>query len=352
MSRPPARLFPASAAGRPLLGISACLGGENVRYDGVALRHDWIVGTLARHVRLVPLCPEVAIGMGVPREPIRLVQHGNAVRAEGVRDSRLDVTAPLAAYGVRMAETHAALCGYLFKARSPSCGPAGVPLFRAGSALPGADGGGVYAAQWQALRPELPVEEEGALGDPERWDRFVEGVFALHRWRTWMRGGATAERMRGFHAAHRNVLLTRGRLALEALERRVARMESEPGTAHAAAGTAHAASRTAHAASGTAHAASGTAASYLLAFMEIVRRPAGRRGHLRALTALAAPLKLDRASRRELSAALEAFRRGQAPRLVPLTLLRHHLRRADEAAWRRDAYLNPLPHELALRGGM
>lgn len=156
------------------IGVSSCLLGQRVRYDGGHKRNQWIARTLARHFELVPVCPEVAIGMGVPRPPIHLVKRGTIVRAIGVEDDAPDVTRALIRYGREMARTLDDLCGYVFKSRSPSCGIEGV-------AVQGARGkthAGLYAHAFMQVRPRLPFEDEDRLRDPAVRAQFLARVRA------------------------------------------------------------------------------------------------------------------------------------------------------------------------------
>jgi uncharacterized protein YbbK (DUF523 family) len=168
---------------RPHIGVSSCLLGERVRYDGGHKRNPWIVRMLARHFELVPICPEVAIGLGVPRPPIRLVQRGDGVRALGVHGNGPDVTAKLNRCGNSIARQHADLCGYIFKTRSPSCGMAGVPLHDTTGHVVG-NATGIYAAAFMRGQPLLPVEDEEGLADPARRRDFVARVRAYASRRT------------------------------------------------------------------------------------------------------------------------------------------------------------------------
>lgn len=156
------------------IGVSSCLLGQKVRYNGGHKRDNWIARTLARHFELVPICPEVAIGLGVPRAPIQLVRRGNRVRAVGVDDDSLDVTRALTRYGRDMGRALDDLCGYVFKAHSPSCAMAGV-------AVRGAHGkthAGLYAYALMKARPGLPVEDEDRLRDPAVRAQFLARVRA------------------------------------------------------------------------------------------------------------------------------------------------------------------------------
>ena len=162
------------------IGISSCLLGQSVRYDGGHRHNETIVATFGKNFDLVPFCPEVAIGLGVPRAPIRLIRDTHGTRARGIADPALDVTHRLVAYAEKVATELPDVCGYIFKAGSPSCGMQGVPVFGAeGVAL--AAGAGVYAATLMQLLPGLPFEDEERLSDPVIREHFIERVLVYHR---------------------------------------------------------------------------------------------------------------------------------------------------------------------------
>jgi len=157
------------------IGVSSCLLGEQVRYDGGHRHNDTITTILSRYFTLVPFCPEVAVGMGIPRPPIHLVKTNHGIRARGVENPQQDMTAVLAEYGRKIALETSTLCGYIFKARSPSCGITDVPLFDEHNKLIG-QGQGLFAAQIRLHHPELPVMDETALTEEELRERFIQAV--------------------------------------------------------------------------------------------------------------------------------------------------------------------------------
>jgi len=161
--------------GRVRLGISSCLLGNEVRYDGGHKRDRFIVGTLGEYFEFVPVCPEMAIGLGVPRQPIRLRGQPDSIRVVGVDDDQLDVTGELRDYGRRMARELNDISGYVLKSKSPSCGMERVKLY-ADSGAPSSLGVGQYAAALMEAYPELPLEEEGRLCDPVLRENFIERV--------------------------------------------------------------------------------------------------------------------------------------------------------------------------------
>jgi len=163
------------------VGISSCLLGEQVRYDGGDKYNPLINTLLAELFEFRPCCPEVAIGLGVPRDPIRLVRTDRGIRVKGVHNPAIDVTHKLQVYGNDRATEWADICGYIFKARSPSCGMAGVTTWTAAGMQLGMDGSGAFAATLISARPDLPVTDEVCLQDPLQRVRFIESVVACYR---------------------------------------------------------------------------------------------------------------------------------------------------------------------------
>lgn len=166
---------------RILVGVSACLLGEPVRYDGTDQRDPYVCGELARAFRLVPICPEMELGLGAPRRPIRLVRTDEGVRVRDAEDPdnpELDLTEQFRELAEALAPLLARLSGYVFKSRSPSCGVRDVGLYgRGGGSRPVATG--EFARLVMALYPRLPLVDERQLADPEQRLRFLRRVIAL-----------------------------------------------------------------------------------------------------------------------------------------------------------------------------
>jgi uncharacterized protein YbbK (DUF523 family) len=174
------------------IGVSSCLLGAAVRYDGQHKRNDFLVDELGPLVEWVPVCPEVEVGMGVPRESVRLARGPRGIPPRVPilmlgNQSGADWTARMEAFAARRVEelAEAELSGYVLKSRSPSCGLEGVPLFPDGDAAsrPSNDGVGLFAAELLRRLPNLPIEEEARLADPRLRARFIERVFGYDRWR-------------------------------------------------------------------------------------------------------------------------------------------------------------------------
>ena len=290
-----------------------------MRYDGGHKREAWIAGPLAEHFELVPLCPEVAIGLGTPRPPIHLVRVDGEVRAQGVADPGRDVGDALRGYARSMAERLAdTVSGYVFKAASPSCGMEGVAVHDTRGKRVG-QSAGAYAGALRSALPLLPCEEEGRLRDPERRERFIGRVLVHERWRRLERAGLTPAKLVAFHTAHKFLVLAHHPGAYRRLGRLVARAGGSDLDA--------------------------LAAEYARELMAALARGATRGGHANVIEHLFGFLSrhLDAAQRAEMVEALAGYRAGSLPRAAPLALLERHLRRHPNPYLEGQVYLQPLP---------
>jgi uncharacterized protein YbgA (DUF1722 family)/uncharacterized protein YbbK (DUF523 family) len=311
---------------RPIrIGISACLLGERVRFDGGHKRDAVLAETFGRFVEWVPVCPEVECGFGTPRESMRLVRAGTDVRLLTVKTAT-DLTASLKAFSrSRVAALgREELSGFVLKKDSPSCGLARVKVY-GGHGVPARDGRGVFAAELVDANPHLPIEEEGRLADPRLRDNFVERVFAYWRLRGLFAARWTVGDLVRFHTAHKLLLLAHSTDAyrhlgrLVAAARRIRRRDVEQ--------------------------------RYVERFMQALVQLATSLRHANVLQHMAGYFKdrLDAASKRELAETIDDYRRGLVPLVVPITLVRHHVRMLDVTYLTAQTYLEPHPKELMLR---
>jgi uncharacterized protein YbgA (DUF1722 family)/uncharacterized protein YbbK (DUF523 family) len=307
------------------IGISTCLLGEKVRFDGGHKRDPFLVDTFGRHVEWLPVCPEVDIGLGTPREPIRLARKGDGIRLVGVR-SETDHTDAMRAYAARKAEELATLdlCGYILKKDSPSCGMERVKVYDPNGS-PARTGRGVFAEALLQRLPGLPVEEEGRLSDPRLRDNFVERVFAYRRLRDLFSSRWTVGALVRFHTAHKLVLLAHSPKAYADLGRLVAGASSLPRR--------------------------DVRGRYESEFMEALGVVATPKRHVNVLHHMLGYFRdtLDGASRGELAASIQDYGHGLVPLIVPITLFRHHVRVLKVAYLSGQVYLDPHPKELMLR---
>jgi uncharacterized protein YbgA (DUF1722 family)/uncharacterized protein YbbK (DUF523 family) len=309
----------------PRIGISACLLGHKVRYDGADKRDAFLADTVGRYVEWVPVCPELEIGMGVPREPVRLVGTNASPRMVAERSGR-DWTLTMRRFGAKRARDLAALgiCGYIFKKDSPSCGMERVRVYGK-SGMPARQGRGLFAATVIQRSALLPVEEEGRLTDPALRENFIERVFAYHRWQRAIEKQKSLRSLTAFHTAHKFILLAHS----EHHYRRLGRIVAE------------------------AHKSSISEAYELYGrlFMEALAVQTTVKKHCNVLQHMIGYFskRLSADERSELVEQVADFRRQWAPLIVPLTLVRHYVRKYRVAYLEQQVYLEPSPKELMLR---
>ena len=307
------------------VGVSSCLLGEEVRYDGGHKRDAFLTRDLARHVRLVPLCPEIEIGLGVPRETIRLERHGGEVRLVAPA-SGADHTESMSRFSRAAAERIAAagLDGYVLKKSSPSCGMERVKVYDENGS-PSPTGRGLFAEALIERLPLLPLEEEGRLRDPRLRERFAERVFGHARVRRFFAGPWAPSALVAFHTAEK--LLVRVHDPPLAVE--LGRLVAEAGT----------------------RPREEIAVRYAELHARALARPATPGRHQDVLEHLAGHVKeeVSGADRAELQEAIVDFREGIVPLAVPLALLRRHIRAASAQWAAAQVYLEPAPKDLALR---
>jgi uncharacterized protein YbgA (DUF1722 family)/uncharacterized protein YbbK (DUF523 family) len=295
------------AGTRPRVGVSSCLLGEEVRFDGGHKRFRFLTDELDRYVDWVPYCPEIEIGLGTPREPIRVTAGGRLVNRSGTADH----TASMAALPLP-----SGIDGYVFKAKSPSCGVRGIPRYGAS----GVYGPGLYAERVVAAFPLLAVEDEGRLNDAGLREAFVERVFAAARLRALLSGPWEPRDLVAFHARHKLQLLAHDPSRYQAAGRVVASAVVSP-------------------------------AAYGELFLAAMAQRATRGRNANAL--LHAYSRIGRSIARPLGADLvgriDAYRRGEVPLSVPVALLAHYASGGGLPWLAEQTYLAPFPAELRLR---
>ena len=293
-----------------------------MRYDGGHKRHDFVMDSLRPFVTFVPVCPELEIGLGVPREPIHLVREAGALRLVG-RTSGRDHTAAMTRYAGRRVRALVGdgLHGYILKRDSPSCGMERVKVRAAGGGVE-KNGRGLFAEALLRAMPHLPVEEEGRLEDPRLRENFLERVFACRRLRTLFSRRWTAGDLVRAHTAEKMLLLAHDRAAYEELGRLVA----------APRGTSR----------------EGLRERYEAIFMAGLRRIATPARHANVLQHMAGHLHdhLDPGERAELAGLVDDYRRGIVSRIAPVTLVRHHVMKHHITYLAGQTYLEPHPREL------
>lgn len=309
------------------VGISTCLLGQKVRFDGGHKHDRYLTDILGAYFEFVPVCPELEVGMGVPREAVRLVGTAGAPRLVGVRSGEdwTDRMERLAARRVAQLE-RMGLSGYILKKDSPSCGMERVKVYGEGEgAAPERTGVGLFARALMGRLALLPVEEEGRLNDARLRENFIVRVFAYHRVQGLFRGRWTRGEVVAFHAAHKLLLMAHSPRHYTELGRLVARVKDLPAAAFRD--------------------------RYCALFMEGLRARATTRKHVNVMHHIVGYLRghVAPAERDDILAVIEDYRRELVPLIVPMTLLRHYVRRHGLAYIADQVYLSPHPKELMLR---
>jgi len=309
---------------RPRLAVSSCLLGQSVRYDGRHKRHDWLVDTLGRCVDFESLCPEVSIGLGIPRGPLHLTGDSEHPRVCAVTSPDRDVTAALQAEGRAVAATLGGVAGYVFKSRSPSCGLSHVSVLTETCEVV-RNGRGVYARTIQEACPHLPVEEESRLDDAALRENFVNRLYTYQRWLTLSDEGLSAPRLLDFHARHKYLLMAHSPDGCRRLGRLLSRLRDVDLLV--------------------------LAKEYLAGLMRALMLDSGTTRHFNVLQHISGYLKQRIAASDEskLVAVLEAYRHGEVPLAVPVMCLRRHIHCCPDEYIGKQWYLWPYPDELELR---
>lgn len=306
------------------IGISACLLGESVRYDGGHKHDAFLVDVLGPYVQWVSVCPELEAGLGVPRPTMRLERSSAGTRLITPATGE-DHTEAMHRFAERRVKRLADddLCGYVLKKDSPSCGMERVRVYRKGT--PDRSGRGLFAEALLRRFPHLPVEEEGRLKDPALRENFIERVFAYRRLRSFFCGRWSVGGLVAFHTAHELQLLSHSPAHYEKLGQLVARAKTR----------------------GRDDLRQRYEADFMAA-LAVLARP---RRQVNVLQHMAGYVRsrLDAASRRELEGVIEDYRRGIVPLIVPITLVRHHVRALGVESLEGQMYLEPHPKELMLR---
>ncbi|ADH87277.1 YbgA family protein [Desulfurivibrio alkaliphilus] len=307
------------------IGISACLLGQAVRYDGGHKLDAFLTGTLGRFVTFVPVCPETECGLGVPREAMRLVGDPASPRLVTIR-SGIDHTEKMQKWSIRRVEELAKenLCGFIFKSRSPSSGMERVKVY-AGEGAPAKTGVGLFAKAFMERFPLLPVEDEGRLHDPVLRENWITRIFVLRRWRELLAANHSRGGLVAFHTRHKLLLLSHSEKQYRAMGKLVAAAKN--------------------------YSPSELFNQYETLLMETLRLKSTKAKHGNVLLHALGHFKkmLSSEEKQEMVAIIDSYRKDLVPLIVPITLLNHYVRKYREPYLAGQVYLNPHPLELKLR---
>jgi uncharacterized protein YbgA (DUF1722 family)/uncharacterized protein YbbK (DUF523 family) len=307
------------------LGISRCLLGDEVRFDGGHKRDDFLTDVFGRYVEWVPVCPEVEAGLGTPREAMRLTGDPHRPRLVTIKSGTDHTRAVERMTENRIQELEVLdLSGYVFKKGSPSCGIERVRIYNE-HGIPNRNGVGLFARAFIEQFPLIPVEEEGRLCDPTLRENFIERVFCYRRWQDLVQNGVTRQALVQFHTIHKYLLLAHSPQQYEVLGRLV-------GQAHQ-------------------HRPKDLTCQYGELFMKALAVKATVRKHVNVLQHILGYFKerLGAHEKAELLGVIRDYHQELTPLVVPLTLIKHYVKIFDVGYILDQVYLNPHPKELMLR---
>ena len=307
------------------LGISRCLLGDEVRFDGGHKRDRFLTDVFGRYVEWVPVCPEVEAGLGTPREAMRLVGDLRHPRLLTIKSGRDHTNALATMTARRLGELNELdLSGYIFKQGSPSCGIERVRIYTE-QGMPGHNGAGLFARAFVGQFPLIPVEEEGRLCDAPLRENFIERVFCYRRYQDLLQNGVTRQAVVRFHTIHKYLLLAHSTQHYQQLGRLVGQAER--------------------------YRPKELALKYGELFMKALAVKATVRKHVNVLQHILGYFKtqLGASQKAELLGVIGDYHRGLMPLIVPLTLIKHYVQLFDVGYIREQVYLNPHPKELMLR---
>lgn len=327
-SRQLPQIYKASETKIPV-GISSCLMGEPVRFNGSHKRSRFCTDVLADYFDFQTFCPEVAIGLGTPRPAIRLVADSassDEVRALGSDDASLDVTQELTEVAHSIHARVSQLSGYILMQKSPSCGLFGVKRYLPNGHSEGTTSG-IFAKEIRSQHPLLPIEEAGRLNDDAIRENFMVRVFSYHDWRNFRAQGVTAKGLIEFHSRYKYLVMAHHQMLYKTMGQLLADLKNQS--------------------------LEKVADQYIELLMQALAKPASRACHTNTLKHLQGYLKrqISSSDKAELTESIDHYQSGILPLVVPLALLKHHLNQQPDvhSYARQQVYLNPHPYELGLR---
>ena len=307
------------------LGISTCLLGETVRYDGGHKLDRFLMNTLGQYVEYVPVCPEVECGLGVPRESMHLEGDPDSPRLVTTR-TKQDMTDRMVQWArKRVVELEKEdLCGFIFKSNSPSSGMERVRVYNE-KGMPVKKGIGIFAGIFMDRFPLLPAEEEGRLHDPELRENFIERIFTLKQWREVLAKKRSRGNLVDFHTQNKLLILSHSPKHYQVMGKLVAQAKEVP--------------------------IKELYTQYQILLTEALKLKTTPKKNANVLHHMMGYFReqLSSDEKQELLEVIENYRKGYIPLTVPITLINHYVRKYDQPYLKKQVYLNPHPLELQLR---
>jgi len=307
---------------KPIIGVSGCLMGHNVRFDGGHKRDRLVTDVLAEHMDVKTICPEMGIGLGAPRPTIRLQEINGQPRLVMSKDNEVDLTDKMLNYTNQVINGYSNLDGFIFKKGSPSCGAYRVPVVVHKEGHRRNDGTGIFAQEFMKKFPWIPVEEEGRLNDAMLRENFFERVYALRRWHDIPDADNNLSGLINFHASHKLMLMARSQVEYRYLGRWVAETTYET--------------------------LKERRQKYLEHFMFVMQKTVSKGKHVNVLMHIMGYLKkkISSEDKHELLTHFESYRKNHLPLTSLILLLKHHLRNYPDPYLESQHYLLPYPVEI------
>jgi uncharacterized protein YbgA (DUF1722 family)/uncharacterized protein YbbK (DUF523 family) len=307
------------------IGISSCLLGNKVRYDGGHTLDPYLTETLGQYFTWAPVCPEIEYGLPVPREAMRLKGSPASPRLVTIRTG-IDHTEGMLAWAMQKVKDleKKELCGFIFKSKSPSSGMGGVKVY-SDDGVPSKKGVGIFAGAFIRHFTLLPVIDDGLLHDPTLRENFIERVFVYQRWQKMIQGDATIKNLVSFHTYHKYLILAHSPRHYSVLGKLVAE--------------------------GKKHSHDKLFAEYIRILMEGLALITTAKKNTNVLLHMAGYFKqqLTAEEKHELTEIIEQYHEGFVPLIVPIVIIRHYVRKFQEPYLNTQYYLDPHPGELMLR---
>jgi len=307
------------------IGVSSCLLGKEVRYNGGHSHDRYVTGTLGQYFTFVDVCPEVEAGFGTPREAMRLVGDPEAPRLMTTKTKKDCTDKMMSWIKPRVKELEKeGLCGFIFKKGSPSSGMERVRVYT-DKGMPSNRGSGMFARAFMERFPLIPTEEDGRLNDSALRENFIERIFALRRWRLMAAERKSPGNIVAFHTAHKLQIMSHSQQHYREMGKLVAQVQEIPPES--------------------------LYEQYETLFMQALSLKATVKKNVNVLQHMAGYFKkqLSKDEKQELQEVIEQYHQFYTPLIVPVTLMNHYVRKYDQEYLKNQYYLNPHPIELKLR---
>ncbi|MEH6592091.1 MAG: DUF523 and DUF1722 domain-containing protein [Halioglobus sp.] len=310
---------------KPIIGIGACLVGQKVRFNGQSKRQNSHIQAIAALSTLNAFCPEMAIGMGVPRETVRLVGALGETRLKDSATQSIDYTGPMQGYAEEVVSRNPDMAGYILVKESPSCGMDRVKRYNDKGNVVLNDSMGIFAAELNRIDPLLPLEEDGRLNDAGLRENFVARVYSYHDWKQFNKEQLTHVGLLKFWSRYKYLTLSHDVPAYKAIGRLLSNAKALP--LHEA------------------------AEEFIRLLMGALTKLATRKTHTNVLQHIQGYLKNDikASDKREIDTIIAQYRVGTVPLVVPITMLRHHFMHHAKSYIAQQVYMEPYPQQLSLR---